>query len=118
MSVKRVQFSNIVQSQLPEYVRDNYPLISDLLKQYYISQEYTSGTLDLIQNIDKYIKVDELFSLKTSTQLNGDLDLTATTIPTSSLTNFTEGFPESNGLIKIDQEIIHYESISNNSFIN
>lgn len=118
MAVDRVQFQDIVESQFPRYVLEDFPLLPEFIKQYYKSQEYQGGTFDLIQNIDKYIKVDELFSLKTSTQLNGDLDFTATTIPTSSLTNFTEGFPETNGLIKIDQEIIHYESISNNSFIN
>ena len=118
MSEKRVQFNNIVQNQLPSYVRDEFPLISEFLKSYYQALEFKGAPIDLIQNIDKYVKVDELFSLKTSTQLNGELDYIATTIPTSSLTNFTEGFPETNGLIKIDQEIIHYESISNNSFIN
>ena len=118
MAVDRVQFQDIVESQFPRYVLEDFPLLPEFIKQYYKSQEYQGGTFDLIQNIDKYVKVDELFSLKTSTQLNGELDYIATTIPTSSLTNFTEGFPETNGLIKIDQEIIHYESISNNSFIN
>ena len=118
MAVDRVQFQDIVESQFPRYVLEDFPLLPEFIKQYYKSQEYQGGTFDLIQNMDQYIKVDKLFSLKTSTQLNGDLDYTATTIPTSSLTNFTEGFPQTNGLIKIDQEIIHYESISNNSFIN
>ena len=118
MAVDRVKFQDIVESQFPRYVLEDFPLLPEFIQQYYKSQEYQGGTFDLIQNIDQYVKVDELFSLKTSTTLNGDLDYTATTIPTSPLTNFTEGFPETNGLIKIDQEIIHYESISNNSFIN
>jgi len=70
MSEKRVQFSNIVQNQLPEFVRTDYPLISEFLKQYYIGQEYVSGPLDLIQNIDQYIKVDELTSLNESVGLS------------------------------------------------
>ena len=118
MAVDRVKFQDIVESQFPRYVLEDFPLLPEFVKQYYKSQEYQGGTFDLIQNIDQYVKVDELFSLKNSTQLNGALDYTATTIPTSSLTNFTEGFPETNGIIKIDDEIIHYESISNNSFIN
>ena len=118
MAVDRVKFQDIVESQFPRYVLEDFPLLPEFLKQYYKSQEYQGGTYDLIQNIDEYIKVDELFSLKSSTTLNGDLDFFATTIPTSSLTNFTEGFPDTNGLIKIDDEIIHYESISNNSFVN
>ncbi len=118
MAVDRVKFQDIVESQLPRYVLEDYPLLPEFIKQYYKSQEYQGGTFDLIQNIDQYVKVDELFSLKSSTTLNGDLDFTATTIPTSALTDFADGFPDTNGLIKIDDEIIHYESISNNSFIN
>ena len=118
MAVDRVKFQDIVESQFPRYVLEDFPLLPEFIKQYYKSQEYQGGTFDLIQNIDQYVKVDQLFDLKSSTTLNGDLDYTATTIPTSSLTDFTDGFPETNGLIKIDNEIIHYESISNNSFIN
>jgi len=118
MAVDRVKFQDIVESQFPRYVLEDFPLLPEFVKQYYKSQEYQGGTFDLIQNIDQYVKVDRLFDLKNSTQLNVDLDYTATTIPTSPLTNFTEGFPETNGLIKIDDEIIHYQSISNNSFIN
>jgi len=118
MAVDRVKFQDIVESQFPRYVLEDFPLLPEFFKQYYKSQEYQGGTFDLIQNIDQYVKVDQLFDLKSSTTLNGDLDYTATTIPTSSLTDFTDGFPETNGLIKIDDEIIHYESISNNSFVN
>ena len=49
MSIKRVQFNNIVQNQLPEYVRDEFPLVSDFLKTYYIGNEYQGAPTDLIQ---------------------------------------------------------------------
>ena len=57
MSVKRVQFSNIVQNQLPSYVRSDFPLISEFLKSYYTAQEFQGAPIDLIQNIDQYIKI-------------------------------------------------------------
>ena len=56
MSETRVQFNTIVSNQLPAYVREDFPLISELLKQYYLGQEYQGGPVDLIQNIDRYIK--------------------------------------------------------------
>ena len=118
MAVDRVNFQDIVENQFPRYVLEDFPLLPDFVKQYYKSQEGQGSTFDLIQNIDQYVKLDQLFSLKTYTELNGDLNYTATSIPTAAITNFTEGFPETNGLIKIDNEIIHYESIENNSFIN
>jgi hypothetical protein len=60
MSEKRIQFSNIVRNQLPSYVKEEFPLVSEFLSQYYLSQEFQGAPIDLIQNIDKYIKVDEV----------------------------------------------------------
>ena len=53
MSETRVQFNTIVSNQLPTYVQEDYPLISQFLKQYYLGQEYQGGPVDLIQNIDR-----------------------------------------------------------------
>ena len=49
---KRVQVNRIVESQLPEFVRSDFPLAVDFLKQYYISQEFQGGTTDLIDNLE------------------------------------------------------------------
>lgn len=116
MAVDRVKFQDIVSSQVPQFVKDDFPLLVDFLKEYYVSQEYQSGTYDLIQNLDQYLKVDELFNLKSSTKLEGDITFLDTTISTSADTNFTEGFPESNGLIQIDNEIISYQTKTTTSF--
>ena len=89
MSETRVQFNTIVSNQLPAYVREDYPLISDLLKQYYLGQEYQGGPVDLIQNIDRYIKLDNTTNLFESVVLNGDLDFDATTINAVSYTHLT-----------------------------
>ena len=69
MSENRVQFNTIVSSQLPQYVKEDFPLISDFLRQYYLGQEYQGGPLDLIQNIDKYVKLDETTNLVDSVSL-------------------------------------------------
>ena len=53
MTTKRVQFNNIVQNQLPGYVKSDYPLVAEFLKSYYQGQEYEGGPIDLVQNIDK-----------------------------------------------------------------
>ena len=57
---KRVQVNRIVESQLPEFVRSDFPLAVDFLKQYYLSQEFQGGSTDLIDNLDQYLKVDNL----------------------------------------------------------
>ena len=35
MTTKRVQFNNIVQNQLPGYVKSDYPLVAEFLKSYF-----------------------------------------------------------------------------------
>ena len=116
MSVDRVKFQDIVASQLPTFVRDDFPLLSEFLEQYYVSQETQGATLDLLQNIDKYVNVDQLTGLKSSTILQSDISFFDDEIRTNVDGNFTEGFVERNGLIKIDDEIISYETKTDTTF--
>jgi len=118
MAVSRVKFQDILSSQLPRYVREEFPLLVEFLEEYYTSQEYQGGTLDLIQNLDQYLKVENLTHLKSETVLASDISYTDTTITAGFDGGFTDGFPESNGLIQIDNEIILYESKTRNQFIN
>ena len=64
MSVEsRVKISSLVDNQLPSYVRSDHPLVGDFLKQYYLSLEGQGSTLDIVKNIDQYVKVDNLTNL-------------------------------------------------------
>jgi hypothetical protein len=119
MTEKRVQFSNIVKNQLPAYVREEFPLISEFLSQYYISQEFKGAPVDLIQNIDQYVKVDELTNTTDYLYLNSDITDIDTTITVNVGQNNqgTSDFPDSYGLIQIDNEIITYTSKTSNSFL-
>ena len=118
MSENRVKFNNIVENQLPTYVRTEFPLISEFLKNYYVSQEFKSAPIDLIQNIDKYIKVDQLTNTIDHVGLGSDIGFTEKTISVD-LSNYpagTDGFPKNYGLLKIGDEIITYTSKSQTSF--
>ena len=118
MSETRVQFNTIVSNQLPSYVKEDFPLISEFLKQYYLGQEYQGGPVDLIQNIDKYIKLDETTNLSESVVLNADLEFDAETInvdPGQSPSG-TNGFPDSYGILQIDDELITYTGKTTFSF--
>ena len=118
MTEKRVQFNNVVQNQLPSYVREEFPLISEFLKQYYQAQEFQGAPVDLIQNIDRYIKLDETTNLSDSVTLLSDISFTDTTISVDlgSSPTGTKGFPDSYGLIQINDEIITYTSKTNSEF--
>ena len=104
MAEKRIQFSNIVQNQLPNYVRDDFPLVAEFLKSYYQGQEYQGGPIDLIQNIDQYIKIDEIVKSAGSCILGADVSYTDTTITVQqggqNLLPGTSGFPERYGILK------------------
>ena len=118
MSEKRIQINSVVKNQVPQYVREDYPLVTEFLKQYYISQEFQGAPLDLIQNIDKYVKIDNLTDLTEHVGLGSDVIFSDTTIPVD-LSNYpsgTAGFPETYGLLKIDDEIITYKSKDSSNF--
>ena len=112
MTEKRVQFSTIVKNQFPGYVDEEYPLSQEFFSQYYKSVEYQGGPTDILQNIDEYIKLDNNANVIESTILTRDVDLFDTEIFVVN----TNGFPDSYGLIKIDNEIITYTGKTNISF--
>ena len=110
----RVKIQDIISNQLPNYILDESPLTSDFLKQYYISQEYQGGPIDLSDNLDQYLKLDNLTPdvVVDSTTLSEKIDSTDKTITVSD----TKGFPNSYGLLKIDNEIITYTEKTSTTF--
>ena len=114
MSEKRVKLNQIVKNQVPSYVREDFPLVGEFLSQYYIGQEYKGGPVDLINNIDSYIKLSENGNLIKSTSTTKYAGISTETIFVSN----TQGFPDNFGLIKINDEVITYESKTDISFVN
>ena len=110
----RIKIQQIIDSQLPEFILDESPKASEFLKQYYISQEYQGGPIDISDNLDQYLNLDNLIPevVVGSTKLTTGISSTATTIQVSS----TKGFPQSYGLFKIDDEIITYTGLTTNTF--
>ena len=80
---------------------------------------YQSGPIDLIQNIDEYVKVDQTTNLNESVVLSADIGVDATTISVDLIESErgTDGFPDTYGLLKINDEIITYTSKSDTSFV-
>ena len=73
MTQTRVPFKYIVKNQLPDYVRDEFPLLGEFLSQYYLAQEFQGAPLDLLQNIDRYIKLNNNANVIKSTFLRTEL---------------------------------------------
>jgi hypothetical protein len=110
----RIKIQDIISNQLPEYLQDESQKAVDFLKQYYISQEYQGGPVDIAENLDQYLKLDNLTSevVVGFTTLTFDIsaDSTIITVPN------TKGFPNEYGLLKIDDEIITYTGLTTNTF--
>ena len=118
MPEKRIQFSNIVQNQLPAFTKTEFPLVSDFLNQYYLGQEYQGGPIDLIQNIDQYVKISEQTNLTEAVGLSTSIDRFTNIIPVDMVKYpaGTDGYPSSYGLLKIDNEIITYTGTATTCF--
>ena len=71
----RIKIQDIISNQLPEYVLGESPKAVDFLKQYYISQEYQGGPVDIAENLDQYLKLDNLIPevVVGSTTLSSDI---------------------------------------------
>ena len=111
---QRVKVQQIIDSQLPEFLRAESPKSIDFLKQYYISQEFQSGPSDIAENLDQYLKIDNLTPevISGKTTLYSGISSTAEDIQVYS----TKGFPNEYGLFRIGDEIITYTGLTTNTF--
>jgi hypothetical protein len=110
----RVKVQQVIENQLPNFILDESPNTAEFLKQYYISQEYQGGPIDIAENLDQYLKLDNLTPevVVDSTYTVSGISSTDTTITVSS----TKGFPQNYGLLKINDEIITYTGLTTNTF--
>ena len=58
MLEKRVKIQSVIENQLPDFIRSENQKFGDFLKTYYKSTEYQGGPVNILENIDQYVKVD------------------------------------------------------------
>ncbi len=105
MTSNRIKFNQIVADQFPTYIREEFPAVQEFFTKYYLSQEYPGGVLDILNNIDKYSKIEEISDRYVDdAELTQPVGIFDTEINVAS----TKGFPDNYGLIKIDDELILY----------
>jgi hypothetical protein len=112
----KIKIQELVENQVPEFILDENPKFVEFLKQYYISQEYQSASVNILDNIDEYLKLDNL----TPDVVNGKTILSKNITSSNTIIEVesTKGFPNSYGLIEIGDEIITYKQKTSNSFID
>lgn len=113
---KNSNLSELIRNQFPQFVRNENPLFIDFLISYYESQETKYQPLDLATNLIDYYNISyyNVNALISKTKLSGSIDDSQDVINVES----TLGFPEKNGYIQIDKEIIFYRSKTDTQFVD
>jgi len=109
------KISFLVESQLPDFINEEYELFSKFIQKYYEQLEIQGQPLDIISNIQTYRNIDfyEKNILKQSTTLTGFIQKTDNTITVDDATSF----PKNGGYIKIDDEICFYHQRTDTQFL-
>ena len=112
----KIKIQDILDNQIPEQIHAENPKFAEFLQQYYISQEIQGGSVDIVDNLVNYLKLDNLTPdvISGSYELSSSISSSDTTISVSN----TKGFPDRYGLLKIGDEIITYKSKTTNSFVD
>ena len=112
-SITKVKIHEIVQDQIPEFISEENPNFVNFLEQYYYSQEFQGGVVDLADNLVEYKSLDFL----NNENLTGFTSLTTYTNASQKTiyVDSTKGLPQKWGLIKINNEIISYTGIGTTS---
>ena len=112
MAIKTKKISTLIESQLPNFIVDEYPLFSKFLEKYYEAQESSGQPLDVATNILEYTDINfyEQNLLKEYSSLSATISNSDTTITLEDASSF----PESNGYVRIDNEIVFYASRDGN----
>jgi len=128
MSDKKVKISNILGSQIPDFIQADNPLFKEFLTQYYESEEREYGTTYLSDHISSLKKISTVADISLVEKQTVNVPNTASPespVLVSSVlfayddvinVNQTTGFPDKYGLLKIDNEIITYTGKTATSF--
>ena len=113
-SITKVKVNEIIQSQIPEVIDTENPRFGEFMKQYYLSQEFQGGAIDIVDNLVEYKSLDflnneTLTGFTTVAQYANGRD-------TTIFVDSTKGWPNQWGLLKINNEIITYTGIGSTSF--
>ncbi len=114
MKNNRIKLSSVVPYQLPEFVREQFPLVSEFISEYYKSLESNFGPSILLQDADVYTKLDEISNISEDFYLLSTIDSVQKEIFIRSKTNNIKGLSQNYGLIQIDDEIILYKRLELN----
>ena len=120
----KVKISNILDSQILDFIKEESPDFKDFLNQYYTSEErefgstYISDNLASLKNISNTsnnilnVVIPNILAADPSRSYDSSINAFDDEIPVTT----TVGYPDQYGLFKIDNEIITYTGKTPTSF--
>ena len=114
MSKTANKISFLVDSQLPDFINEEYELFGKFIQKYYEQLELQGQPYDIVENLETYRDIDfyENNILKQSTTVSGLINPSDTTITVADASSF----PKNGGYFKIDDEICFYKSRTDTQF--
>ena len=103
-----LKVSSSIVGQVPSYLPSEYPNFVNFVKDYYRFLETNGNPLDLLNGVQDLIDIDTYTGIDTSAPLLVSIDEDDTEV---SVTGHVE-FPRSQGLLKINDEVIIYKTRS------
>jgi len=106
MFADRINISDRVENQLPEFIREEDQQLVNFLFEYYSSQEKTGRPFNVLNNLLTYLDLDAYDPkvLNSETTLIKDVDPSIDHIEVEQI----DGFLPNNGSVMIDNEVIYY----------
>ena len=108
----------LIENQLPDFIVEDYPLVTNFLSKYYEALALSEGPTDIINNFEKYLDVDTFSPEVLVKTCLLEQEIADGSDRIDIVVNKTDGFPDKNGLIMIDQEIFLYETKTATEFKN
>ena len=107
MFADKINISDRVSNQLPEFIRDEDQQLVNFLFEYYKSQEKTGRAYNVLNNLLEYLDIDAYDPkiLTSNTILIKDVDTSVEKIEVEQI----DGFLPKDGSVMIDNEVIYYQ---------
>ena len=110
MSKTANKISFLVDSQLPDFINEEYELFGKFIQKYYEQLELQGQPYDIVENLETYRDIDfyENNILKQSTTVDGLVNPSDTIITVADASSF----PKNGGYFKIDDETVSYTHLT------
>ena len=105
-TANRISF--LIDSQLPDFINEEYELFGKFIQKYYEQLEIQGQPYDIVQNLETYRDID--FYEQNILRQHDTLDVAITNSSDTIVLQDATSFPKQGGYVKIDDEIIFYQT--------